>query len=136
MTEVISTDTSYSALGFYHKISQLRGDSWDALKRDLDKLNRIADQRLNRNVLKSVEINLTRLEIIEDYHAFPSKEDFRHLWRLFHKKDYPKLAQTVQRTVRALISESYRNRTIDLSEEDPESEELETQDALAHIRRV
>ncbi len=135
MTEVISTDTSYSALGFYHKISQLRGDSWDALKRDLDKLNRIADQRLNRNVLKSVEINLTRLEIIEDYHAFPSKEDFRHLWRLFHKQDYPKLAQTVQRTVRALISESYRNRTIDLSEEDPESEELETQDALAHIRR-
>lgn len=134
MQEINHTDTPYSALGFYHKISQLRSDTWNALKSDLGKLVRLRDEGSMRNLVKAVDIKLTRLEIIEDYHAFPSREDFRYLWSLFHGGEYMLLEKSVKRLVRALISESYRRRLVDLSETDADSEDLETSDALAQLR--
>ncbi|WP_136253241.1 aminotransferase class I/II-fold pyridoxal phosphate-dependent enzyme [Onishia niordana] len=135
MSETIGTDTPYTALGFYHKISQLRADTWNALKRDLGKLIHLKDDAQARNLIKAIDIKLTRLEIIEDYHAFPSKEDFRHLWHLFNRQEYSLLEKVVKRLVRALISESYRRRQVDLSETDADAEDLETMDALAQLRR-
>ncbi|WP_192034927.1 aminotransferase class I/II-fold pyridoxal phosphate-dependent enzyme [Halomonas sp. YLGW01] len=135
MSETIGTDTPYTALGFYHKISQLRADTWNALKRDLGKLVQLKDDAQARNLVKAVDIKLTRLEIIEDYHAFPSKEDFRHLWHLFNRQEYSLLEKVVKRLVRAMISESYRRRHVDLSETDADAEDLETLDALAQLRR-
>ena len=41
----------------------------------------------------------------------------------------------IKRLVRTLISESYRRRHVDLSENDSDSEDLETIDALAQLRR-
>ncbi|MAX32505.1 MAG: ornithine decarboxylase, partial [Halomonadaceae bacterium] len=135
MSDTIGTDTPYTALGFYHKISQLRADTWNALKRDLGKLVNLQDEAQSRNLVKAVDIKLTRLEIIEDYHAFPSKEDFRHLWHLFNRQEYSLLEKVVKRLVRAMISESYRRRQVDLSETDADAEDLETLDALAQLRR-
>ena len=135
MQESSQTETPYTALGFYHKISQLRADTWNALKRDLGQLNRLADEAQVRNLVKAIDVKLTRLEIIEDYHAFPSKEDFRHLWSLFDREEYLLLEKVVKRLVRALISESYRRRHVDLSETDADAEDLETLDALAQLRR-
>jgi arginine decarboxylase len=135
MQETSHTETPYTALGFYHKISQLRADTWNALKRDLGKLIRLADEGQVRNLVKAIDVKLTRLEIIEDYHAFPSKEDFRHLWSLFDREEYVLLEKVVKRLVRALISESYRRRHVDLSETDADAEDLETLDALAQLRR-
>ncbi|MCG6658151.1 aminotransferase class I/II-fold pyridoxal phosphate-dependent enzyme [Halomonas campisalis] len=135
MQETNHTDTSYSALGFYHKISQLRADTWNALKRDMGILVRLNDESRAKNLIKAVDVKLTRLEIIEDYHAFPSKEDFRHLWSLFDREEYVLLEKVVKRLVRALISESYRRRHVDLSETDADAEDLETLDALAQLRR-
>ena len=124
------TETPYTALGFYHKISQLRADTWNALKRDLGQLIRQeAGSPRARTLVKAVDVKLTRLEIIEDYHAFPSKEDFRHLWSLFDREEYALLEKVVKRLVRALISESYRRRHVDLSETDADAEDMETLDA-------
>lgn len=134
MQELTQTETPYTALGFYHKISQLRADTWNALKRDLGQLVRLDDESRARNLIKAIEVKLTRLEIIEDYHAFPSKEDFRHLWALFDREEYGLLEKVVKRLVRALISESYRRRHVDLSETDADAEDLETLDALAQLR--
>lgn len=134
MQELTQTETPYTALGFYHKISQLRADTWNALKRDLGQLVGLADESRARNLVKAVDVKLTRLEIIEDYHAFPSKEDFRHLWALFDREEYGLLEKVVKRLVRALISESYRRRHVDLSETDADAEDLETLDALAQLR--
>ncbi|APX94037.1 ornithine decarboxylase [Halomonas sp. 1513] len=135
MSEITESDTPYTALGFYHKISQLRADTWNALKRDLGKLVRLSDEAQVRKLVKAVDVKLTRLEIIEDYHAFPSKEDFRHLWSLFDREEYSLLEKVVKRLVRALISESYRRRNVDLSESDAGAEDLEALDALAQLRR-
>ncbi|WP_404363388.1 aminotransferase class I/II-fold pyridoxal phosphate-dependent enzyme [Marinobacter sp.] len=135
MNETTESEAAYSALGFYHKISQLRADTWNALKRDLGRLVRTADEVETRHLVKSVDVKLTRLEIIEDYHAFPSKEDFHHVWTLFHNAEYGALEKVVKRLVRTLISESYRRRHVDLSDSDSESEDLEALDALAQLRR-
>ncbi|MGP9766137.1 aminotransferase class I/II-fold pyridoxal phosphate-dependent enzyme [Halomonas sp. AOP13-D3-9] len=135
MPENNLTETSYTALGFYHKITQLRADTWNALKRDLGQLVRINDETRAKNLVKAIGIKLTRLEIIEDYHAFPSKEDFRHLWLLFERKEYALLDKVVKRLVRALISESYRRRHVDLSDSDAGAEDMETMDALNQLRR-
>ncbi|MCK2184525.1 aminotransferase class I/II-fold pyridoxal phosphate-dependent enzyme [Halomonas getboli] len=135
MHESSHTETSYTALGFYHKISQLRADTWNALKRDLGHLVRLKDEGGERQLIKAIDVKLTRLEIIEDYHAFPSKEDFRHIWALFDREEYVLLEKVVKRLVRALISESYRRRHVDLSETDADAEDLETLDALNQLRR-
>ncbi|KGE78434.1 aminotransferase class I/II-fold pyridoxal phosphate-dependent enzyme [Halomonas salina] len=129
------SETPYTALGFYHKISQLRADTWNALKRDLGQLVRLKDEGGQRQLIKAIDVKLTRLEIIEDYHAFPSKEDFRHIWALFERQEYGLLEKVVRRLVRALISESYRRRHVDLSETDADAEDLETLDALNQLRR-
>ncbi len=134
MQESTQTETPYTALGFYHKISQLRADTWNALKRDLGILVRLDDEGRAKNLIKAIDVKLTRLEIVEDYHAFPSKEDFRHLWSLFDREEYVLLEKVVKRLVRALISESYRRRHVDLSETDADAEDLETLDALAQLR--
>ncbi|MBB3141832.1 aminotransferase class I/II-fold pyridoxal phosphate-dependent enzyme [Halomonas organivorans] len=135
MHESSQTETPYTALGFYHKISQLRADTWNALKRDLGHLVRLKDEGGERQLVKAIDVKLTRLEIIEDYHAFPSKEDFRHIWALFDREEYVLLEKVVKRLVRALISESYRRRHVDLSETDADAEDLETLDALNQLRR-
>ena len=41
-----------------------------------------------------MSLSLTSLELIEDYTAFPSKEDFRYLWIQFEQKDYIGLAHS------------------------------------------
>ncbi|MFC3286126.1 aminotransferase class I/II-fold pyridoxal phosphate-dependent enzyme [Litchfieldella rifensis] len=135
MQEKSHTETPYTALGFYHKISQLRADTWNALTRDLGQLVRLRNDARARQLIKTIDIKLTRLEIIEDYHAFPSKEDFRHIRTLFHREEYATLEKVVKRLVRALISESYRRRHVDLSETDADAEDLETLDALNQLRR-
>ncbi|MDN3557062.1 aminotransferase class I/II-fold pyridoxal phosphate-dependent enzyme [Halomonas maura] len=135
MQEPTQTETPYTALGFYHKISHLRADTWNALTRDLGQLVRLKDESRTKNLIKAIDVKLTRLEIIEDYHAFPSKEDFRHIWGLFEREEYVLLEKVVKRLVRALISESYRRRHVDLSETDADAEDLETLDALNQLRR-
>ena len=66
MQENNPTETSYTALGFYHKISQLRADTWNELKRDLGILTRLKEEDRAKNLIKALDIKLTRLEIIED----------------------------------------------------------------------
>ena len=119
MSDIVKeTETAYTALGFYHKINQLRADTWNALKRDLGRIIKIDHAVGMKPLAKAIEIKLTRLEIIEDYHAFPSKEDFRHLWVLYNQHNFVQLEKVVKRLVRTLISESYRRRHVDLSESD------------------
>ncbi|KKL72825.1 hypothetical protein LCGC14_2081030, partial [marine sediment metagenome] len=54
---------------------------------------------------------------------------------LYCRDDFVQLEKVVKRLVRALISESYRRRNVDLSENDSDAENLEAIDALAQLRR-
>ena len=133
MDKTTRAEAPHTALGFYHKISHLRADTWNALTNDLADLELLGKSKRSRRLIKAIRIKLTRLEIIEDYHAFPSSEDFRHLWLLFNQGEYAQLGRVVNRLVRALVSESYRRRPIDLS--DTDAEDVESYDALDRFRR-
>ena len=128
-----TTATEYAALGFYHSISYLRSDTWIRLSRMTARLSEKAAAGARTKALaKEVKAAMSTLEAIEDYTAFPSKDDFRLLWRLSTDKDYLTLSRAVNRISRALSSDVYRNRQINMSrgqiegnERDEEQEVLE-----------
>ena len=106
---------TYTSLGFYHKFSQLRADSWARLK---EQLRRLAEKRLDevdyRVARRSVHALMRLLESIEDYTAFPSKKDFEHLWELYNSRNFKQLSRVVHRIERALVTDSFRRKTIEL----------------------
>lgn len=126
-------EAPHTALGFYHKISHLRADTWSSLTNDLSDLLRQKGAKRTKRLVKAIGIKLTRLEIIETYQAFPTKEDFRYIWRLFNRAEYGILERVVKRVVRALDSASFRRRHIDLSDSD--ADDAENRDALDRFRR-
>ncbi len=107
------------SLNYYYNLSQLRFDTWQTAKshsaRIAARAARGGDISERRDELRE-ELNL--LQTIEDYTAFPSREDFRYLWRLFELEDHAGLARVIARLVRALVSHSYRRHSIDISEDE------------------
>lgn len=113
---VTTSDVEYAALGFYHKISYLRSDTWTRLHRITTRLSeRKATGGETAPLVEEARDAMHMLERIEDYTAFPSKEDFRLLWRLLEEMDYNLLNRAVSRISRALSSDVYRNRPITIS---------------------
>ena len=128
-----TTDVEYAALGFYHRISYLRSDTWTKLHRVTTRLSeRPVSGGEADPLLEEARDAMHTLERIEDYTAFPSKEDFRLLWRLLDDREYNLLNRAVSRISRALSSDVYRNRPINMSrgqidgeDKDKEQESLE-----------
>jgi arginine decarboxylase len=121
-----TSDVEYAALAFYHKISYLRSDTWTRLHRLTTRLSeRQAVSRETSDLANEARSAMHTLEQIEDYTAFPSKDDFRLLWRLLDEKEYNLLNRAVSRISRALSSDVYRNRPINLSRGQIEGEEKE-----------
>ncbi|MDX1594835.1 MAG: ornithine decarboxylase [Gammaproteobacteria bacterium] len=112
-------------LSHYHSATQLRFDTWHRLQQYASRLNeRHARKADLAKFRKAVEGALAVLEPIEEYHAFPSLEDMELIRRLFQREEYQALALVVARVARALSSQSYRQRTIELDQDlDAESEE-------------
>jgi arginine decarboxylase len=126
----------------YYNASQLRADTWNRLKHDAlrldEKLSRKADiARARQAVAEALDV----LEPIETYWAFPGKEAFAALRRLFDQEDYKSLALLVSRIVRALSSDAYRRRQITLrlagefGERDEEAEIAESRAEEASYAR-
>ena len=83
-------------IGFYHQLNNKRQDTWVKLKKYTFHLSTCNAQHSGfKRLKKAVNLSLTSLELIEDYTAFPSKEDFRYLWIQFEQKDYVGLAHSV-----------------------------------------
>ena len=102
---------------FYYNASQFRMDTWHSVKLNAEKLSaRHARKSDTSRLVTQVQQALTALNHLEDYTAFPSKEDFRYLWKLFENGEYATLARVIARIVRALAGDSYRRRQIDLSQ--------------------
>jgi len=121
-----TSDVEYAALAFYHKISYLRSDTWTRLHRITSRLNERKVVNDETSVLvDEARVAMHTLEEIEDYTAFPSKDDFRLLWRLLEEVEYNLLNRAVSRISRALSSDVYRNRPINLSRGQIEGEEKE-----------
>jgi arginine decarboxylase len=109
----VATTVQGRSLSKYYNASQLRADTWNRMKHDAQRLvEKHAGKRETVSLKRDVEAALDILEPIETYWAFPGKEAFGHLRRLFESEDFIAVAQMAARIVRALVSRSYRRRTI------------------------
>ena len=129
--------TSRKPLNFYYNASQLRFDTWHQVKRDCERLSERHTRRQDVTRLEdAVNNSLSVLESIEDYTAFPSQEDFRYLWRLFHRADYTLLSRAISRIVRALVSHSYRQQFVNITQgADTEDSGDEAESVVSHQQR-
>ena len=112
------------SLDFYHSATQLRFDTWHRLEHYTSQLSgHAASKRDLARFRKAAHDAMTILETIEYYTAFPSREDFKLLWKVFEREDYPALARMVARLIRALTSHSYRQRNFSLLSRMAESDD-------------
>ncbi len=118
----------YAELGFYHQVTQLRSDTWGRLSKFTELLKgKEPSHREYKRIRKSVNYCLNTLDWIEKYHSFPSTDNFSSLWKDFDSLNHHGLSQSVKRISRALSSDSYRRRTIDLGQgEEEQAEEFES----------
>jgi arginine decarboxylase len=102
-------------LDFYHSPTQLRFDTWHRLA---EYTNRLNEKQLRKADITSIRLKAKNaikvLNVIENYTAFPSHEDFKLIWQLYDTQEYSLLASIVARIVRALTSGTYRSRNINL----------------------
>ncbi len=117
------TETSASAaaakagvsLSHYYNASQLRADTWHRLKYLTSQLDEKHARKGDIARLRSAIADaLAILEPVEMYWAFPGKDAFQHLRRLFELEEHHAVAQLVARIVRCLVSDSYRRRQVSL----------------------
>ncbi|MEM7564334.1 MAG: aminotransferase class I/II-fold pyridoxal phosphate-dependent enzyme, partial [Pseudomonadota bacterium] len=102
-------------LDFYHSPTQLRFDTWNRLEEYTSRLNEKSMRKADvASLTKKTREAMTMLQTIEDYTAFPSREDFKLLWHLFEQQDFELLSRVVTRVVRALTGGIYRSRQINL----------------------
>ncbi len=100
------------SLDFYHSASQLRFDTWHRLEHYATQLSdRSARKADIARFRKAANEAMTILETIEYYTAFPSREDFRLLWKVLEREDYATFSRMVDRLVRALTNHAYRRST-------------------------
>ncbi len=105
-------ETLRKSLDFYHSATQLRFDTWHRLEHYTAQLSdRSARKADIARFRKAAQDAMAILETIEDYTAFPSRDDFRMLRKIFEREDYTTLARMVERLVRAITSHSYRGKT-------------------------
>ena len=106
---------SRTNLDFYHSPTQLRFDTWNRLEEHASRLREKHMRKADVAALvKKIRVEITLLETIEDYTAFPSQDDIKLLWQLFEQQDFDLLSRIVTRITRALTGGTYRSRHINL----------------------
>jgi arginine decarboxylase len=130
---------SRTNLDFYHSPTQLRFDTWNRLA---EHTSRLREKQMRKadvaTLVKKIRDEITLLETIEDYTAFPSQEDIKLLWQLFDQQDFDLLSRIVSRIVRALTGGTYRSRHINLrlpTELEDKDEAGQHSDEERHHRR-
>ncbi|MEE8505916.1 MAG: aminotransferase class I/II-fold pyridoxal phosphate-dependent enzyme [Kiloniellales bacterium] len=127
----IGSIESGPSLGAYYNASQLRADTWNRLKVLVGRLEHHDGSGAALAELRAqAEQALILLGPVESYWAFPGHDAFNQLRRLFEREDYLSLSRAVNRIVRALMSNTYRRKTVPLgisgeSEDEEEEEALE-----------
>lgn len=118
-------DATGSRLTFsqYYNATQLRADTWSRLKHDVLRLDEATARGEPDTARAAVRAALDRLEPIESYWAFPGRQGFLQLRRLLDQGEAHALMQMTARIVRALASDSYRRRPVELQPIDSAADE-------------
>ncbi len=112
----LGTNTS---IDFFHRFSHIRIDTWGKVK-ELTKFYEqpwLSESRV-RAVHRTIGKLLKQLISLEEYTAFPSKSDMEYLWSMFQCEDFVSLNRAVHRIERALMTDSYRIRPLQLNIQD------------------
>jgi len=126
------------SLGDYYNASQLRADTWTRLKSVAVRLANAeprgaAPDPLRQEAARAIDL----LTPIESYWAFPGHDACSQLRRLLDKGEFIDFGCAVERIVRALMSNSYRRRSVPIGlqgDADDEEEALEAKDGHLHAR--
>ncbi len=124
-----------SSIGDYYSAAQLRSDRWSALKDCAQRLAlaAVAGQPLQR--LKDTAGSLLEaLQPIESFWAFPGKAGFAHLVALLQRERFEEFRAATQTIVRALVSGSYRRRTVAVIAKDGWEESQEEDEERSETR--
>lgn len=131
----MSADKKASHIGDYYSAAQLRSDRWSALKDTAQRLAlAAAEGRAYQRHRDKAAALLDALAPIEDYWAFPGKVNFDHLSLLLERQSFDEFRRATQRTVRALVSGSYRRQAVPVIADEREpgtTEEEEEPEARA-----
>jgi arginine decarboxylase len=90
-----------------------------------------SEGRQGKKLLAQAHDLFDALAPIETYWAFPGAAAFDHLRRMLDTGNIEDLSSTVRRVARALTSGAYRRRSVPLSSDEVEPEELEAEISLA-----
>ena len=137
--EEASRPLDSGSLGDNYNASQLRADTWTRLKSVAVRLasaqsSGVVPDDLRQEATRAIDL----LTPIESYWAFPGHDACQHLRKLLDKGDFLNLGGAVSRIVRALMSNSYRRRSVPIrlqgEADDEEEEVLEAKDEHLHAR--
>ena len=114
-SEIEKDNTEKRSVADLYSTSQTRLDNWNKLKTVTLRLDEpdIEDEYTQKLVKKASKL-LLKLEPVEMYWAFPGRSVFLELVEIFSSGDYHKTNQVVRRIVRALMSNSYRRKRVNL----------------------
>ncbi len=126
----VSAKKKRTNIDFYHSPTQLRFDTWHRLE---EHTNRLREKHMRKAdvaaLTRRIDEDLTLLDTMEFYTAFPSRDDIRFLRQLFEQQDFGLLSRVVGRIVRALTGGTYRSRQINLR---VPAEAEEREEAMQH----
>jgi len=121
-----SAGKSSPSISDYFSAAELRLDRWSALRELLQSLaaTRGEGKHGTREIAAAGEI-FDALRPVERYWAFPGKSVFEALRRQLDNRAFGELSHSVGRICRALSTGAYRRRTISLSTDDSESDDVD-----------
>lgn len=93
----------------YYNVGQLRADLWGTLRSDVNVLCSRSAQAKKDKALKSLKATLKNVSIVEQYFAFPGKEIIGVINAHLKHGEYHVLKNTIQETIRMLVSEDFRH---------------------------
>lgn len=119
----------------YYNVSQLRADLWDKLRASINILcGRFADAKKDA-AKKDIKEHLKSIAIVEQYFAFPDSEVLELINSQFKKNEYQVLKNTVQETMRMLVTEDFRHHIEGIIDNAASPDSLEQHLVVSKIKR-
>ena len=132
-----SGESKLPSISDYYSATQLRADRWSALREVAEGLHLHGHEaRQGKKLMASAEALFDALAPIESYWAFPGHSAFEHLRKMLDARNIDELSTAVRRVARALTTGAYRRRSIPLSSEELEGEDLEDEQSLSPEARA
>lgn len=121
----------------YFNVAQLRSDTWNDLKLAAIEVKRLKNKEgeaFDEHCHK-IENCLKTLKILEQYWAFPGLSEVKELQATYNRKEFSLLSNKIATHLRALISESYRERKRVMLSDEEGKKKMKEDDSEEQVRQ-